>query len=73
MSISGSFGIGSIVTGLFGFPSTDYVLHTLTNHLEDYGGQRYEMGYACAIAFVLFLLMFTFNIVFRKLIEKVGK
>lgn len=73
MSISGSFGIGALVTGLFGFPSTDYVLHTLTNHLEDYGGQRYEMGYACAIALVLFVLMFTFNIVFRKLIERVGK
>lgn len=73
MSISGAFGIGSIVTGLFGFPSTDYVLHTLTNHLEDYGGQRYEMGYACAIALVLFVMMVTFNMVFRKLIEKVGQ
>ncbi|MBQ8752347.1 MAG: sugar ABC transporter permease [Clostridia bacterium] len=73
MSISGAFGIGGIVTGLFGFPSTDYVLHTLTNHLEDYGGQRYEMGYACAIALVLFIMMVTFNMVFRKLIEKVGK
>ena len=31
------------------------------------------MGYACAIALVLFVLMFTFNIVFRKLIERVGK
>lgn len=73
MSISSSFGIGSIVTGMFGFPSTNYALHTLTNHLEDYGGQRYEMGYACAIALVLFIMMITFNVVFRKLIEKVGK
>lgn len=44
MSISSAFGIGSLVTSLFGFPSTDYALHTLTNHLEDYGGQRYEMA-----------------------------
>ncbi|MDD4413443.1 MAG: sugar ABC transporter permease [Oscillospiraceae bacterium] len=73
MSISGAFGIGALVTGLFGFPSTDYVLHTLTNHLDDYGGQRYEMGYACAIAFILFVLMVAFNIVFRKLIGRVGK
>ncbi len=73
MSISSSFGIGSIVTGMFGFPSTNYALHTLTNHLEDYGGQRYEMGYACAIALILFIMMITFNVVFRKLIEKVGK
>ena len=73
MSISSAFGTGALVTSLFGFPSTDYALHTLTNHLEDYGGQRYEMGYACAIAFILFVMMFTFNIVFRKVIEKVGK
>ena len=32
----------------------------------------YSAGYA-AIALVLFVLMFTFNIVFRKLIERVGK
>lgn len=72
MSISGSFGIGALVTGLFGNPSTDYALHTLTNHLEDYGGTRYEMGYACSIAFILFIMMVTFNVVFRKLIERVG-
>lgn len=72
MSISGSFGIGALVTELFGNPSTDYALHTLTNHLEDYGGTRYEMGYACSIAFILFIMMVTFNVVFRKLIERVG-
>lgn len=73
MSISGAFGIGALVTNLFGFPSTDYAVHTLTNHLEDYGGQRYEMGYACAIAFILFVMMVTFNITFRKMISTVGK
>ena len=73
MSITGAFGIGTLVTGLFGSPSTDYALHTLTNHLEDYGSQRYEMGYACAIAFILFVMMVTFNVVFRRLIDKVGK
>lgn len=72
MSISSSFGIGPIIDAVFGIPSNDYVLHTLTNHMTDYGGSRYEMGYACAIAVVLFVLMITFNVVFRKFIEKVG-
>ena len=49
------------MTGLFGFPSTDYVLHTLTNHLEDYGGQRYEMGYACAVSVVLLVIIWVFS------------
>lgn len=73
MSISGAFGIGSVVTGLVGFPSTDYAAHTIINHLEDYGGMRYEMGYASAIATVLFAMMLLTNFVVKKLISKIGE
>ncbi|NCU25257.1 sugar ABC transporter permease [Candidatus Nomurabacteria bacterium] len=73
MSITASFGIGNIVTVLAGFPSTDYAAHTLVNHLEDYGGLRFEMGYASAIATFLFFIMITTNIVIKKLISKVGQ
>lgn len=72
MSISGTFGVGAVVTQLFGFPSTDYAAHTIVNHLHDYGTIRYEMGYACSIATILFLIMFLTNKVIRKLISKVG-
>ena len=72
MSVSAAFGIGPLITGMFGFPSTDYAVHTLANHLEDYGSVRYEMGYASAIAFLLFVMMVICNVVFRKIIEKVG-
>ena len=72
MSISGAFGTGPLITGMFGFPSTDYAVHTLSNHLDDYGSIRYEMGYASAIAFLLFVMMVVCNILFRKIIEKVG-
>ena len=58
MSISGSFGVGAVITSLVGFPSPDYVVHTLVHHLEDYGGSRYEMGYASAIAVILFVITF---------------
>ncbi len=73
MSISSAFGIGSIVTGLVGFPSTDYATHTIVNHLEDYGGIRYEMGYASAIATILFAAMLLTNYIVQKLLNKVGE
>ena len=73
MSISAAFGIGSVVSGLVGFPSTDYATHTILNHLEDYGGMRYEMGYASAIATVLFGMMLISNFVIKRLLSKVGK
>ncbi len=72
MSITGSFGAGSVSTSLFGFPSTDYAAHTIMNHLEDYGTTRFEMGYACSIATVLFVLMISANKLVRRLISKVG-
>lgn len=73
MSISSAFGIGSVVTGLVGFPSTDYAAHTIINHLEDYGSIRYEMGYASAIATVLFALMLVTNFVVKRAITKIGE
>jgi multiple sugar transport system permease protein len=40
--------------------------------LEDFGTIRYELGYASAIATVLFLIMVLSNVVVRRLIAKVG-
>lgn len=72
MSISASFGIGTIVTALCGMPSKNYAVHTIVNHLEDYGNIRFEMGYASAIATVLFFMMIGTNLVVRKILSKVG-
>lgn len=73
MAITNSFGFGSVVTALCGLPSVDYAAHTIMHHLEDYGGQRFEIGYSSAIAVVLFAIMFGANILVNKLIRKVGK
>ncbi len=73
MSITSSFGFGGVVTNLCGFPSTDYAAYTITHHLDDYGGSRYEIGYASAIAVVLFVIMYGANQFVRKLLGKVGK
>lgn len=73
MSITGSFGFGSIVTALAGFPSVNYAAHTIMHHLEDYGGQRFEVGYSSAIAVVLFAVMVGCNMIIKKLLAKVGQ
>ena len=73
MSITSSFGFGSVVTALCGFPSVDYAAHTIMHHLDDYGGQRFETGYASAIAVVLFAIMIGANVLVKNIISKVGQ
>lgn len=73
LAITGAFGFGGVVDALCGNPSTDYVAWTLSHHLGEYMGQRFEFGYASAISIVLFFLMAGMNIVVQKLLEKVGQ
>lgn len=73
MSITGSFGFGGVVTALAGFPSVNYAAHTIMHHLEDYGGQRFEVGYSSTIAVVLFAIMVGANLIIKKLLSKVGQ
>jgi len=73
LAITGAFGFGGIITNLVGFPSPDYCAHTIMHHLEDYGNIRFEMGYASAIAVVLFFMMVGSNLLIRKILDKVGK
>ncbi len=73
MSITGAFGFGGIVTALAGFPSVDYCAHTIMHHLEDYGGQRFEVGYSSAIATILFFMMIGANLLIQKILAKVGE
>jgi multiple sugar transport system permease protein len=72
MAITQSFGIADVTTALAGFPSTDYAVHTVVNHLIDYGSLRFEMGYASAIATLLFLTMILCNALVKKLLNRVG-
>ena len=73
MSITGAFGFGGVVTALCGFPSVNYSCHTIMHCLEDYGSQRMEVGYASAIAFVLFMIMMGANTLVNKMLSKVGQ
>lgn len=73
MSITHSFTVGDVTQTLFGFPSTDYAAHTILNHINDYGGVRFEMGYACAIATILFVTMVVINEIVQSVLRKVGQ
>ena len=72
MAITSAFGFGGVVTALCGFPSVDYAAHTIMHHLDDYGGQRFEVGYSSAIAVLLFALMIGSNMLVKKMLSKVG-
>lgn len=72
LSISSSFSVSTVCNTLCGFPSTDYAAHTIVAHLEDYGTIRFDMGYACAIATLLFLLMIGTNKLVNILLRRVG-
>ena len=73
MAITSAFGFGGVVTALCGFPSVDYAAHTIMHHLDDYGGQRFEVGYSSAIAVVLFAIMIGSNMLVKKMLSKVGQ
>ena len=70
MQISTSFAIGYECMNLTGFPSTDYATQTLVLHILDFGQVRYEMGYACAIAVILFAIMLLMWKVINKVLSK---
>ncbi|MBB6691765.1 sugar ABC transporter permease [Cohnella xylanilytica] len=72
MQITASFAVADVSTQLAGFPSVNYAAHTIVTHLEDYGSIRFEMGYASAIATVLFVVMVGSNKIVQKLLRKVG-
>ena len=72
MAITQSFGVADVTIVLAGFPSTDYAVHTVVNHLIDFGSIRFEMGYASAIATILFLTMIVCNYFIQKMLRRVG-
>ena len=72
MQISASFSVSTISQELCGFPSTKYSAHTILLHMQDYGSLRSEMGYACAIAVVRFVLMFVFKKGVSLLMRRIG-
>ena len=70
MTISSSFSIGAAISGLTGFPSTEYSTHTLVLHMTDYATIRFEMGYSATVAVILFALMWIVWFGIQKVLKK---
>lgn len=73
MQITTSLAIAEVSMQLVGFPSVQYAGHTIVTHLIDYGTIRFDLGYASAIATLLFLIMITTNLIVRSILRKVGE
>lgn len=72
MTITQSFNVSDVPVALTGFPSTDYATQTVVTHLIDYGSIRFEMGYASAIATILFITMILCNKAIQAMLRRVG-
>jgi len=73
IQITTTFAVADVSMAIAGFPSVQYAAHTIVTHLIDYGTIRFEMGYASAIATILFLIMMLTNLLVQKLLRKVGE
>ncbi|WP_199621620.1 carbohydrate ABC transporter permease [Paenibacillus alkalitolerans] len=61
LQVVASLQVFDVSVQLVGLPSPLYAGHTILAHLFDYAFIRFEMGYASAIAVVLFALMLGLN------------
>ena len=61
-----AFGVFDIAVSVAGMPSPNYAAHTIVAHLYDYAFIRFDMGYASAVAVILFLMTFVLGRVFMK-------
>ncbi|MBB3114630.1 multiple sugar transport system permease protein [Paenibacillus phyllosphaerae] len=72
IQLTTSLAVADVSINLAGFPSVNYAAQTIVTHLIDFGTIRFEMGYASAIATVLFVIMLGTNLVIQRLLRKVG-
>lgn len=71
MAIVNAFNMGWIGVSLSGAnPTPEYAGQLITNHIEDYGFIRFEMGYAAAVSVVLLIIVYLFNKVAHKLFSE---
>ena len=66
------FSIHQQTIALAGYPSTEDAVTTIVNLMVDYGYQRFDLGYASAMATVLFLMMLVSRWLINKLIARTG-
>ena len=68
-AIVGGFGVFDIAVSVANMPSPNYSAHTIVAHLYDYAFIRFQMGYASAVAVVLFVITFVLGKVVMKVLS----
>ncbi len=69
-TVVSTFGTFDIAVGFAGMPSSNYAAHTIVAHMYDYAFLRFEIGYASAIAVILFAVTFLFGQVFMRVLTE---
>ena len=67
MATVGAFNVYDIAVSIGGNPSPNNAALTIIGHMYDYAFTRFELGYASAISFILFLLCFICGQIFMKI------
>ena len=73
MQIASSFSFSALAIQLAGYPSVNFAGDTIVSYMSVVGTVRYEMGYASAMAVVLFALMSIFRWIVNKALNSTGK
>lgn len=69
-AVTGAFGVFDVAVGFAGMPSPNYAAHTIVAHMYDYAFIRFEMGYASAVAVVLFAITFACGQIFMRVLRE---
>ena len=73
MQIQSSFSVSAIAITLAGYPSKSNAVDTIVSLMQDVATVRYELGYASAIAVVLFIMMVTTRLIVGRALSNVEK
>ena len=73
MQIQSSFSVSAIAITLAGYPSKSNAVDTIVSLMQDMATVRYELGYASAIAVILFIMMVTTRLIVGKILSTVQK
>ena len=69
MQIQASFSASTIMIELAGYPSKGYAVDSIVSLMTDMATVRYELGYACAMSVVLFIMMVAARLLVGKLLK----
>ncbi len=73
MQIQSSFAVSTIAIELAGYPSRENAVDTIVSVMADTATVRYELGYACAMSVILFIMMVAVRLIVGKVLAVVQK